>query len=280
MFQEKIKQLQDKNQTIEALNAFFKGSGFTPIEPELITRTTSFITSNPSVSEDKLIQLQLRDGYSYVLRPDITTSILESYLPLMDKNDQLQVCYQASSYRQTETGLKTFPQYGYEVVGHVNIQDQLKMLLHISKKLKKDMVFVVSYPSFITSRISTMHPKIKEALSLQSTTSLEALLEKKTFQGILPYLNNKGTFESLQDILDVSVLKPYQKELNDLNAIIDLSVMPPYDYYSGLYIQGYMKGYHLPVLFGGSYDGRTGQYQKQAFGVSISLEMLLKEFKR
>jgi ATP phosphoribosyltransferase regulatory subunit HisZ len=177
MFQEKIKQLQDKNQTIEALNAFFKGSGFTPIEPELITRTTSFITSNPSVSEDKLIQLQLRDGYSYVLRPDITTSILESYLPLMDKNDQLQVCYQASSYRQTETGLKTFPQYGYEVVGHVNIQDQLKMLLHISKKLKKDMVFVVSYPSFITSRISTLHPKIKEALSLQSTTSLETLLE-------------------------------------------------------------------------------------------------------
>jgi ATP phosphoribosyltransferase regulatory subunit HisZ len=117
-------------------------------------------------------------------------------------------------------------------------------------------------------------------LSLQSTTSLEALLEKKTFQEILPYLNNKGTFESLQDILDVSVLKPYQKELNELNAIIDLSVMPPYDYYSGLYIQGYMKGYHLPVLFGGSYDGRTGQYQKQAFGVSISLEMLLKEFKR
>ena len=280
MFQEKIKQLQDKNQTIEALNAFFKGSGFTPIEPELITRTTSFITSNPSVSEDKLIQLQLRDGYSYVLRPDITTSILESYLPLMDKNDQLQVCYQASSYRQTEMGLKTFPQFGYEVVGQVNIQNQLKMLLNISKKVKKEMVFVVSYPSVITSRMSTMHPKIKEALSLQSTTSLETLLDKKTFQDILPYLINKGTFESLQDSLDVSVLKPYQKELNDLNAIIDLSVMPPYDYYSGLYIQGYMKGYHLPVLFGGSYDGRTGQYQKQAFGVSISLEMLLKEFKR
>jgi ATP phosphoribosyltransferase regulatory subunit HisZ len=280
MFQEKIKQLQDKNQIIEALNAFFKGNGFTRIEPELITRTTAFITSNPSVSEDKLIQLQLRDGYSYVLRPDITTSILESYLPLMNENDQLQVCYQASSYRQSETGLKTFPQFGYEVVGQVNIQNQLKMLLNISKKLKKEMVFVVSYPSFITSRMSTMHPKIKEALSLQSTTSLETLLDKKTFQDILPYLINKGTFESLQDSLDVSVLKPYQKELNDLNAIIDLSVMPPYDYYSGLYIQGYMKGYHLPVLFGGSYDGRTGQYQKQAFGVSISLEMLLKEFKR
>lgn len=278
MFQEKIKQLQDKNQTIEALNTFFNGNGFTRIEPELITRTTSFITSNPSVSEDKLIQLQLRDGYSYVLRPDITTSILETYLPLMDDNDQLQVCYQASSYRQSETGLKTFPQYGYEVVGNVNIQDQLKMLLNISKKLKKEMIFVVSYPSFITSRIPTMNQKMKEALSLQSTTSLETLLDNNSFEDFLPYLNNKGTFEDLQDSLDISVLKPYQKELNQLSAIIDLSVMPPYDYYSGLYIQGYMKGYHTPVLFGGSYDGRTGHYQKQAFGVSISLEMLLKEF--
>lgn len=278
MFQEKIKQLHDKNQTIEALNTFFNGNGFTRIEPELITRTTSFITSNPSVSEDKLIQLQLRDGYSYVLRPDITTSILETYLPLMDDNDQLQVCYQASSYRQSETGLKTFPQYGYEVVGNVNIQDQLKMLLNISKKLKKEMIFVVSYPSFITSRIPTMNQQMKEALSLQSTTSLETLLDNNSFEDFLPYLNNKGTFEDLQDRLDISVLKPYQKELNQLSAIIDLSVMPPYDYYSGLYIQGYMKGYHTPVLFGGSYDGRTGHYQKQAFGVSISLEMLLKEF--
>jgi len=278
MFQEKIKQLQDKNLIIDALHSFFKGNGFTRIEPELMNRTTAFITSNPSVSEDKLIQLQLRDGYSYVLRPDITTSILETYLPLMNDNDQLQVCYQASSYRQSETGLKTFPQYGYEVVGQVNIQNQLKMLLNISKKLKKEMVFVVSYPSFMTSRISTMNPKIKEALSLQSTTSLKTLLDNKTYEDILPYLNLKGTFEDLQNELDLFVLKPYQKELGQLSAIIDLSVMPPYDYYSGLYIQGYMKGYHTPVLFGGSYDGRTGQYQKQAFGVSISLEMLLKEF--
>ena len=278
MFNEKIKQLQVKNQTIEALNSFFKGNGFTPVEPELITRTTSFITSNPSVSEDKLIQLQLRDGFSYVLRPDITTSILETYLPLMNDKDQLQVCYQASSYRQLETGLKTFPQYGYEVVGQVNIKDQLKMLLSISEKLKKEVIFVVSYPSFMTSRIPSMNTKIKEALSLQSTTSLKTLLDNKTYEGILPYLNQKGTYEELQDCLDLSVLKPYQTELNQLSAIIDLSVIPPYDYYSGLYIQGYMKGYHRPVLFGGSYDGRTGQYQKQAFGVSISLEMLLKEF--
>ena len=78
MFQEKIKQLQDKNLIIDALHSFFKGNGFTRIEPELMNRTTAFITSNPSVSEDKLIQLQLRDGYSYVLRPDITTSILET----------------------------------------------------------------------------------------------------------------------------------------------------------------------------------------------------------
>ena len=100
MFQEKIKQIQDKNQVIETLNTFFKGNGFTRIEPELITRTTAFISSNPSVSEDKLIQLQLRDGYSYVLRPDITTSILENYLPLMNVHDQLQVCYQASNHKK------------------------------------------------------------------------------------------------------------------------------------------------------------------------------------
>ena len=61
------------------------------------------------------------------------------------------------------------------------------------------MIFVVSYPSFITSRIPKMTPKIKEALSLQSTTSLKTRLDNKTYEDILPYLNQKGTFEDLQD---------------------------------------------------------------------------------
>ncbi len=278
MIKEKIKQIQEKNQVIDTFNAFFNDHGFTRIEPELITRTTSFIASNPSVSEDKLIQLQLRDGYSYVLRPDITTSILEAYLPLMDSSDQLQVCYQASSYRQTEQGLKTFPQYGYEVVGKVDIHQQLSMLLQISKKLKQEIVFVVSYPSYILSLIPNATKPIVEALSRQSKTALKTLLDDQTFQQILPLLESKGTLVTLNKYMDLSFLAPYQEELLALNATLDLSVMPPYDYYSGLYIQGYMKGYYRPVLFGGSYNSRTGQYQKEAFGVSISLEMLLKEF--
>jgi ATP phosphoribosyltransferase regulatory subunit HisZ len=82
----------------------------------------------------------------------------------------------------------------------------------------------------------------------------------------------------LKNTLDLSLLAPYQEALNALNVMIDFCVIPPYDYYSGLYIQGYIKGYNTPVLLGGSYDGRTGKYQKEAFGVSISMDMLLKEF--
>lgn len=278
MLKDKIRQIQEKNQVIDMFNAFFNNYGFTRIEPELITRTTSFITSNPSVSEDKLIQLQLRDGYSYVLRPDITTSILDTYLPLMDTNDQLKVCYQASSYRQTEQGLKTFPQYGYEVVGKVDIKQQLSMLLQISKKLKQEIVFVVSYPSYILSLIPNVTKPILEALSRQSQTALKTLLDDQTFQKILPLLETKGNYDTINNLVDLSFLAPYQEELLALNATLDLSVMPPYDYYSGLYIQGYMKGYYRPVLFGGSYNSRTGKYQKEAFGISISLDMLLKEF--
>ena len=59
MLKDKIKQIQEKNQVIDAFNAFFNDHGFTRIEPELITRTTSFIVSNLSVSEDKLTNSSL-----------------------------------------------------------------------------------------------------------------------------------------------------------------------------------------------------------------------------
>ena len=36
MFQEKIKQIQDKNQIIDALNTFFKGNGFTVLNQNLL----------------------------------------------------------------------------------------------------------------------------------------------------------------------------------------------------------------------------------------------------
>lgn len=276
MLKEKLNILHSNQQKIDTIHAFFNDQRFTYIEPELLTRTKDFIANNPSVSEEKLIQLSLRDGLNYALRPDITTMILQSFVPLMSHDETLQVYYRASSYRQSSIGLKKYDQLGYEIIGEVNIAEEIKRLTTLSKLFHKKITFIIGYPSIINDVITSkkMSKTIRKAIKNKSLTNLKQLLDDKTYRQILPFFNGNALIKDDR----LSVL--YQLK-DSFEFQLDLSLMPQYDYYTGIYIVGYMEGYPQPILFGGAYDQRMKQFdnEMQAFGISMSLDMVFKELK-
>lgn len=276
MLNEKLKILNINQQKIDTIKAFFNAQSFTYIEPELLTKTSDFIKKNPSVSEEKLVQLSLRDGFNYVLRPDITTMILQSFLPLMSNNETLQVYYRASSYRQSSKGLKKYDQLGYEIIGNVDISEEIKRLSQLSDLFSKPLRLIIGYPSIINQFISS-HPlsnTIKQAIKTKSLTALKQLLDERTYDEMLPFFDDNALIKDDR----LSILYALK---NIFDFELDLSLMPQYDYYTGIYIVGYMEGYPQPVLFGGAYDQRTQRFDKemQAFGISMSLDMVFKELK-
>jgi ATP phosphoribosyltransferase regulatory subunit len=276
MLNEKLKILNTNQQKIDTITAFFNAQSFTYIEPELLTKTSDFIKKNPSVSEEKLVQLSLRDGFNYVLRPDITTMILQSFLPLMSNNETLQVYYRASSYRQSSKGLKKYDQLGYEIIGNVDISEEIKRLSQLSDLFSKPLRLIIGYPSIINQFIS-FHPlsnTIKQAIKTKSLTALKQLLDERTYDEMLPFFDDNALIKDDR----LSILYALK---NIFDFELDLSLMPQYDYYTGIYIVGYMEGYPQPVLFGGAYDQRTQRFDKemQAFGISMSLDMVFKELK-
>lgn len=279
----------NKTHAISRVLEVLRQEGFTQIEPQLIESYQEFKTIEPYIDDQKLVKLQLPDGKIYTLRPDITSSILNQYVPLLKEDDIVKVSYVSSYYRQHDDALNVKQQIGYECFGQIGLFEHIEMIKKVTKLLNKKITLVMNIPSLIESYIEQssddrrVKHALRKALRLKSFVDVEKLVEKQSLKQIFK--------ETIDDMYDMQTLKAFAKErfsilsalqhMEDLSYRIDLSLIPQYDYYSGIYIEGYMEGYTKPVLYGGSYDKRTALYGKptQAFGVSLDLDMIIKEIK-
>jgi ATP phosphoribosyltransferase regulatory subunit len=282
---ELIKINNDKNQRIQKVKDVFFSYGYAYVEPEYIENYNTFKTQNPSIDDKNIVKLMLTDGIIYTLRPDITTNLIKQYVPLLSHNEVLKVCYQASYFRQNSLGLRIQPQLGFEVFGPVPMNESLNLLSDVSKLLRSKMTYVLGYPSYIRYLLSQYHLNdtlfelAVKAIRLKSVTQLISVIPQLQEDDLV--MNHMTTLYSKQtlpkDFIDylkrenISIFKDIV-----LDYVIDLSLIPQYDYYSGMYLEGYLKGYSKPLALGGSYDKRCALYGKdtQAFGMSFDVDVL------
>ena len=281
---------ENKNKRIQKVKDVFFSYGYTSVEPEYIENYHTFKKQNPSIEDKNIVKLILTDGVIYTLRPDITTNLMKQYVPLLSKDDVLKICYHASYFRQNTQGLRIQSQLGFEVFGPVPMQESLSLLSDVSTRLTSKMSYVLGYPSYMRFLLSqynlndtTFELAIK-AIRLKSVTQLKAVIPNlKSEDVIINYMTTLYTKNNLPkdfiEYLKREELSIYPEMI--LEYVLDLSLMPQYDYYSGIYLEGYIQGYSKPVALGGSYDNRCALYGKesQAFGMSFDVEILSLEVK-
>jgi ATP phosphoribosyltransferase regulatory subunit len=281
---------ENKNKRIQKVKDVFFSYGYTSVEPEYIENYHTFKKQNPSIEDKNIVKLILTDGVIYTLRPDITTNLMKQYVPLLSKDDVLKICYHASYFRQNTQGLRIQSQLGFEVFGPVPMQESLSLLSDVSTRLTSKMSYVLGYPSYMRFLLShynlndTSFELAIKAIRLKSVTQLKAVIPNlKSGDVIINYMTTLYTKNNLPkdfiEYLKREELSIYPEMI--LEYVLDLSLMPQYDYYSGIYLEGYIQGYSKPVALGGSYDNRCALYGKesQAFGMSFDVEILSLEVK-
>lgn len=277
---------QIKRFVISKVMGTFASLGFIQVDPDYTESLRSFSNLNPSIDESKLVKFTLPDGNLYTLRPDITTSLLQQFIPNMNAMDQAKLSYASTYFRQSPTGLSIASQIGFETYGQVAIKERFEPLFTLLKLLKKPIKLVISNPSLVLDWVD------KRTISASEKKRLIATIRMKAVEAIpsFSFTTEEQTYlrSILQTLFTVQSLPSWarrafnQEELSIFNQeamMFDLSGLAQYDYYSGVYIEGYMTGYARPVVMGGTYDKRTDVYGKsiQAFGLSFDMDMLIRE---
>jgi ATP phosphoribosyltransferase regulatory subunit HisZ len=233
-----------------------------------------------------MVQTLLRDGKTYTIRPDITTLLMHQWIPLMKEQDQLRVFYMSHHYRQRSVGLIDTEECGFEVYGSFDAFQPLQMLQTITNVLKKPLTLVVGFPpllaSFLDDSRTPLSHEQRYAIQSKSGREINRLFSPDREKKLTPFLRVYDSLSPLQTLVDSKTfhtLATVASACPNITIHYDLSMIPDFNYYSGLYIKGFLPGYAQPVLFGGSYDNRTNQFGalKQAFGLSFDMKMLYQE---
>jgi ATP phosphoribosyltransferase regulatory subunit len=277
---------QQKRLVIAKVMATFSSLGFIQVDPDYTESLRSFSNLNPSIDESKLVKFTLPDGNLYTLRPDITSSLLQQFIPNMQANDQAKLSYASTYFRQSVAGLSIASQIGFETYGQVTIKERYQPLFTLRTLLKQPIQLVISYPSLVLDWVDQRTLSVSEKKRLIGTIRMKAVEAIPSFS----FTTEEKTYlrSILQTLFTVQTLPSWarsafnQEELTIFHQeamMFDLSGLAQYDYYSGVYIEGYMAGYARPVVMGGTYDKRTEVYGKsiQAFGLSFDMDMLIRE---
>jgi ATP phosphoribosyltransferase regulatory subunit len=277
---------QQKRLVIAKVMATFSSLGFIQVDPDYTESLRSFSNLNPSIDESKLVKFTLPDGNLYTLRPDITSSLLQQFIPNMQASDQAKLSYASTYFRQSAAGLSIASQIGFETYGQVPIKQRYQPLFTLTSLLKQPIKLVISYPSLVLDWVDNRTLSVSEKKRLIATIRMKAVEAIPSFS----FTTEEQTYlrSILQTLYTVRTLPAWarsvfnQEELSIFNQeamVFDLSGLAQYDYYSGVYIEGYMQGYARPVVMGGTYDKRTEVYGKsiQAFGLSFDMDMLIRE---
>jgi ATP phosphoribosyltransferase regulatory subunit len=273
----------------QKLMRIFEQELFLYVDPSLFVPTATFTKKHPSFNPSEIIQTSLRDGLMYAVRPDITTALMQQWLPIIAADEQLRVYYISNHYRQNQNGVVVTNECGFEVYGTFALANQLTMIETILQTCKRPVTLVIGFPSLMNRLLndvtleentSAMRYAIKTKRIKEISLNVNDAVSKK----LAKYIHVYDALPSIKDLVDTATyatLTFVQQACPNLTIKYDLSLLPDFDYYSGIYIKGYMQGYESPVLLGGSYDDRTNQYGQpmQAFGVSINMDMLYQEVK-
>lgn len=277
-----------KNMGIQRVKDVIIASGYAYVEPEYVENYNTFKNQNPSIEDKNLVKLMLTDGVIYTLRPDITTNLMKQYVPLLNQDEVLKICYQASYFRQNIQGLRIQPQLGFEVFGPVPMYQSLSLLSDVSKLLKSKISYVLGFPSYIRYLLSQHHITDTEyelaikAIRLKSVTQLKTVLPLiKDDDLLIQHMRQLYTKSNIPKDFNQYLIRENLSIYSDtsIDYVLDLSLIPQYDYYSGIYLEGYIQEYSKPLALGGSYDKRCALYGKntQAFGMSFDVDILSNE---
>jgi len=257
--------------------------GHLPYEPSLFENYDDFSALSCEVKKEQLVTV-INGQKFQLLRPDITTAIMNNVRPPVNSENILKLFYQSTVYRTLDvadasTQIKGINQFGVEHLGIINAKCERDMLeLAISYLQDVPFILVVGTTKFLKKLLQLCDLDIQQEKvfrKLVYTKNREELVKfgklnhlPSQVQAILPKLFTlRGTYEEvltklqpfhigssfINTLVDVAYLKDIDKQI-----VFDLSVTSELTYYDGVIFKGYYRNIPQAVLSGGRYGNAIG----------------------
>ncbi len=280
--------------------------GYEPFEPEAFEDYISFAKLNTRVKPASMVKLVDNRGEILVLRPDVTTSIINDVIPRMQNDEALKLFYDTDIYRmRAASTIEKTAQFGVEYLGQNGgnaDREIIALIQSIFACLKLDYVLEIGNQTFLDALIGGLRKTDAEV------KQMKAWIMRKNKDRFLRYLAERslqednalhavalrlfdleGKQQRLRDILETLPLNKTMRRgadtlltLGDLSdkderITFDLALLSEYDYYQGIVFQGYLPGQSKPVIKGGRYNPVNKKTSKRvaAIGFTIDLDVLM-----
>jgi ATP phosphoribosyltransferase regulatory subunit len=270
--------------------------GFTLIDPPYFIDYDRFRSDQPMLNHQRFIKLSNPEGRLLVLRPDLTTSVMDQ-LNWTEADGPLKVCYYASTFFQTRERLEAKKEFGFEyfnaplVTGETLMKDamekfqetfMLPLVLEVSHANILDTLLKLTQFNALDAKRFTEDFKAKSWDLLMPWLSAQAL-PKNILELIALVAQPTADLTALEASLQtlgfadefkviLRDLSPFSR-LKNIDVVFDLSVASARNYYAGVMFQAFAKTHPHALIRGGRYqvEGLGGQ----AIGMALTLDDLL-----
>lgn len=282
------------------IETYFEDMGFSIIEPKIFQSYDDFILSNPRQDSSKTVKVLSGDSSIYILRPDITTNILDQIFSKWEGEPPLKVYYNSKVYRNGPGGeiLQNY-QMGVESLGDNACESDreiVEMAVSLMSTLGEPYILELGSSNYLDGFFRELklnrddELEIRDLISKKNRDSLRLKLEsleiKNTIldmvldmQGNLDkvikiaksYAMNeemKSALDSLETLNDFFIQKKMETQIK-----LDLSMVPDLGYYDGIIFKGYCLSVPTKILSGGRYDRSTKRYGLKVAAIGFMIDM-------
>lgn len=287
----------------EIENYLFK-EGYLNIEPSIFEGYDEFIGINSRIDRKSTVKILDNNSDILILTPDITTGIVNKFLPRWEYGQKLKIFYYGKTYKHNGIGIKENREMGVEIIGEKNEntdQHILSTARNIISKYSDDYLLEIGNSKFLKGIMQSC------SLNKEDYDSIMNILYSKNKQELKDYLSNipfkdamstllnildlEGTFDEIEEQLKGLYLNDLMKQgIEELRAIdtfmknvtdkvtYDLSMVSELSYYDGIILRAYVNGSNKEIIKGGRYDSFTEQYGYKipAIGFTVELDELIK----
>ncbi|MBQ5446593.1 MAG: ATP phosphoribosyltransferase regulatory subunit [Lachnospiraceae bacterium] len=306
---------KNKLNVLDKIHSVFHSYGYDDIQTPTFEYFDIFNKERGSVASNNMYKFFDREGYTLVLRPDMTPSIARSAAKyFMDEEMPIRFCYVGNAYinnSEYQGKLKEFTQIGSELIGDDTSDADAEVISMVIDSLLssgvKEFQLEIGHPEFFKGLIE------QSGLSEEKTEQLRELIDNKKYFGIETVLEDTNIDKELFDIfvgfqdyfgnidmilnlkkLDLNnrslqALERLEKLYNILTVYglekyvsFDLSMLSMYEYYTGVVFKGYTYGTGDAIVTGGRYDNLLSQFGKNApaIGFAVNLDRLMMAMER
>ncbi len=278
--------------------------GYMNIEPSIFEEYDEFTEVNSRIDRKSTVKLLDNNSDILILSPDITTGIINKFMPRWEYGMNLRIFYYGKTYKHNGTGIRENREMGVEIIGEKNQStDQyvLSTARQIMNMYSSDYLIEIGNSKFLKGIMQACsfkkedYDNILDLLYQKNKQELKEYLSKLPYKEPMSTLLNifdlEGTFDEVmaeleglylndlmeQGIEELRTINDYIKNTTD-KITYDLSMVSELSYYDGIIFRGYISGSNKEIIKGGRYDSFTEQYgfKTPAIGFTVELDELIK----